>query len=356
MSLLFEPLKIGNLQLSNRILMGPMTRGRANDAGVQPAFAAKYYAQRASAGMIITEAVNISPLSKSNDNVPGIFTDEQAESWIPVTGAVQKRGGKIFMQLVHTGRLSLPQLLPGGAQPVSASTVAAKWQNYTKNGPQPTVTPRELSITEIAAVVQEYVTAAKNAIRAGFDGVEIHGAFGFLIHQFLGTNSNIRTDAYGGSDEKRARFLFEVVDAVAAAIGPERTGLRLSPGVALHDMEDANAEKFYPWLLRNLSNRRLVYLHAAFPAGAVERHALIRTAYEGTYFANGGYTKETAEQMLENRGADAIVFANQFIANPDLPERFRTNAELAATNPATIYSPGEKGYTDYTYLVPAELI
>lgn len=333
--------------------MAPMTRGRADDAGNQSDIAAAYYAQRASAGLLITEAVNISSMTKANDNTPGIYTSEQIESWKTVTDAVHKKGGKIFMQLYHTGRLSLPDFLPGNAQPVSASAIAAKWQNYTKDGLKDLVAPRELTTEEIKQTINDFATAAKNAIAAGFDGVELHAAYGYLIHQFLGTNSNLRTDEYGGSDEKRARFLFETVDAITAGIGSERVGIRLSPSVPLHDMEDANAKEFYPYIVNELNSRNLAYLHVALavpPAINIDWHEFLRPVYKGIYFANGGFTKESGEALLAKDGADAIVYGKLFIANPDLPERFEKNAALNTPDPSTFYTPGERGYTDYPRL------
>ncbi len=244
MTTLFDPLNCGELCLNNRIIMAPMTRGRADDAGVQPDIAAVYYAQRATAGLIITEAVNISPMSKANDNIPGIYTEEQRTGWKKVADAVHAEGGTIFMQLFHTGRLSLPHLLPGHAQPLAPSAVAAAGQTYCRRGMTPFVTPAAMSTEQIHQTIHEFANAARNALAAGFDGVELHAAYGYLVHQFLGTNTNLRTDGYGGNDERRARFLFETLDAIAAVTGAGRLGLRLSPGIALHDMEDKERNGF----------------------------------------------------------------------------------------------------------------
>jgi N-ethylmaleimide reductase len=269
-----------------------------------------------------------------------------------VATAVHKKGGKIFMQIVHTGRLSLPDFLPGNVQPVSASAIAARCQNYTRNGLKDAVTPRELTIGEIKQTINDFTAAAQHAVEAGFDGVELHAAYGYLIHQFLGTNSNVRTDKYGGSDENRARFLFETVDAVVKSIGSERVGIRLSPSVPLHDMEDANAKEFYPYILRELNSRNLAYLHIVqvAPATKIDWHEWLRPVYKGIYFANGGFTKESGEELLAKNGADAIVYGKLFIANPDLPERFEKNAPLNTPDQSTFYTPGEKGYTDYPRL------
>lgn len=357
MSKLFESLKIGNLELENRIVYSPLTRGRADAAGVQPDYAARYYAQRASAGLLITEAVNVSAMAKGYINTPGIFTTAQLESWSRVTDAVHGEGGKIFMQLFHTGRIALPEFLPDGAQPVSASAVRANGQNFTPEGPKDFVTPRALSVEEIEQTVDDFASAAKNAIDAGFDGVEIHGANGYLVHQFLGTNTNLRTDEYGGSDENRARFLFEVVDAIAAAIGSDRLGLKLSPTVPFNDMRDDNAREFYPYLIEKLNAKNLAYLHVGFeetPEVEINWHAFLRPLYTGVYFANGGFDKHSGERLLEKGGADAIVYGRLFLANPDLPARFRQNAELNAWDAATFYTPGEKGYTDYPTMEEAK--
>jgi N-ethylmaleimide reductase len=215
------------------------------------------------------------------------------------------------------------------------------------------VEPRELTTQEVRQTIKDFATAAKNAIEAGFDGVELHGANGYLVHQFLGTNTNLRTDEYGGSDENRARFLFEVVDAISAAIGAEKLGVKLSPSVPFNDMQDANAEEFYPFIVEELNKRNLAYLHIGFeetPTMNVNWHEILRPLYKGAYFANGGFSKESGEKLLAKNGADVIVYGKAFIANPDLPERFEKNAALNSPDAATFYSPGEKGYTDYPRL------
>lgn len=357
MSTLFESLKIGNLVLENRIIYSPLTRSRADDEGVQPEFTAQYYEQRASAGLLITEATNVSPMAKGYVRTPGIYSAEQLESWRHVTNAVHAKRGKIFMQIFHTGRIALPDLLPGNTQPVAPSAVKAKGQNYTDAGMKDFVEPRALTTEEVKQTVKDFATAAKNAIAVGFDGVEIHGANGYLVHQFLGTNTNLRTDEYGGSDENRARFLLEVVDAIAAEIGSEKLGLKLSPTVPFNDMEDENAERFYPYIIEQLNERNLAYLHIGFeetPEKDINWHAFLRPLYKGVYFANGGFTKDSGERLLEKNGADAIAYGKLFLANPDLPERFRTNAKLNDWDASTFYTPGEKGYTDYPTLEEAK--
>jgi len=350
MTKLFDNLRIGNLELKNRIIMAPMTRSRADDAGVQPEIVAEYYRQRASAGLIITEATNISPMAKGYVRTPGIYTDEQIESWRKVTGAVHARGGKIFLQIFHTGRIALPDFLPEGALPLAPSAVKANGKNYTDNGMKDFVEPREMTIVEIKQTVEDFANAAKNAIAAGFDGVELHAANGYLVHQFLGTNTNLRADEYGGSFENRARFLFEVIDAISGAIGSQRLGVKLSPSVPFNDMEDADAEEFYPFIVEELNGKNLGYLHIGFeetPTTEINWHEKLRRIYNGVYFANGGFTEESGEEFLAENKADAIVYGKLFLANPDLPERFRENARLNELDDSTLYSTGEKGYTDY---------
>ncbi|MBA4182888.1 MAG: alkene reductase [Acidobacteria bacterium] len=350
MTKLFDNLKIGNLELKNRIIMSPMTRSRADDAGVQSEIVAEYYRQRASAGLIITEATNISPMAKGYVRTPGIYTVEQVEGWRKVTAAVHAENGKIFLQIFHTGRIALPDFLPKDAQPLAPSAVKASGQNFTDEGMKDFVEPREMTIEEIKQTVKDFANAAKNAIAVGFDGVELHAANGYLVHQFLGTNTNLRSDEYGGAFENRARFLFEVVDAISNAIGAEKLGVKLSPTVPFNDMEDADAEEFYPFIVEELNGTNLGYLHIGFeetPAMQINWHEKLRSIYNGVYFANGGFTKESGEKFLAEDKADAIVYGKLFIANPDLPERFRENTRLNELDDSTLYSTGEKGYTDY---------
>lgn len=356
-SKLFEKLKIGNLELENRIIYSPLTRSRADDAGVQPEYAAEYYAQRASAGMLITEATNVSPMAKGYVRTPGIYTDEQIESWRRVTGAVHGKGGKIFMQIFHTGRIALPDFLPENQSPVAPSAVKASGQNYTDDGMKDFVEPRALSTEEVKATVKDFAKAAKNAVKAGFDGIEIHGANGYLVHQFLGTNTNKRTDEYGGSQENRARFLLEIIDAIAAEIGADKIGVKLSPTVPFNDMEDADAKEFYPYLIEKLNERKLAYLHVGFQISSENElgwHRLLRSLFDGVYFANGGFDKKSGENLIASGDADAVVYGKSFLANPDLPKRFRSDAELNDWDASTFYTPGEKGYTDYPTLEEAK--
>jgi N-ethylmaleimide reductase len=356
MATFFDPLKAGKLELKNRIVMAPMTRSRANDEGVQPAYVADYYAQRADGGLLITEATNVSAMAKGYVRTPGIYTQEQIDSWRRVADAVHAKGGKIFMQIFHTCRIALPDLLPDRQQPVAPSVVKAAGQNYTDEGMKEFVEPRALTTEEVKETVKDFATAAKNAIDAGFDGVELHAANGYLVHQFLGTNTNLRTDEYGGSDQNRARFLFEVVDAISEAIGSERFGVKLSPGVPFNDMHDANAEEFYPYVVSELNKKNLAYLHIGFeeaPERPVDWHAKLRPLFDGVYFANGGFTRESGERVLAESSVDAVVYGKLFLANPDLPERFKRNAGLNTPDFSTFYSNSELGYTDYPTLEQA---
>jgi N-ethylmaleimide reductase len=352
MPTLFEPLKVGQFELDNRIVMAPMTRSRADDRGVQPAFVAEYYRQRASAGLIITEATNVSPMAKGYVRTPGIYTPEQVESWRPVADAVHSRGGKIFMQFFHTGRIALPDFLPEGAQPVAPSAVRAKGQNYTDEGMKEFVTPRELTREEIAQTVGDFAAAAANAVAAGFDGVELHAASGYLVQQFLTTNANLRTDEYGGPIENRARFFFEVLDAMTGAVGAGRVGVKFSPRMPFNDIEERDAEEVYPYIVGRLNGRGLAYVHVGDFTGE-GWHARLRPAYEGVYLAGAGLTKEAGEELLARGLADAVVYGVKFISNPDLPERFRRGAPLNEPDTATFYTPGRRGYTDYPSLAQA---
>ena len=349
MATLFDPLRVGNIKLDNRIIMAPMTRSRANDEGVQPPYVATYYEQRASAGLIITEATNISPMAKGYVRTPGIYTDAQIESWRPVTQVVHERGGRIFMQIFHTGRIALPDFLPGNAQPVAPSAVRAKGKNYTDEGMKEFVTPREITREEIAQTVKDFATAARNAIAAGFDGVELHAASGYLVQQFLTTNVNLRTDEYGGSIENRTRFLFEILDAMAAEVGADRVGVKFSPQIQFNDIEELDADEVYPYILERLSEKQLAYVYVTADPGAAW-HAKLRPHYKGLYFAGGGFTRESGAELLAQDGADAIVFGVKFLANPDLPLRLKRDAQLNEPDYSTFYTPGERGYIDYPAL------
>ncbi len=349
MPTLFDPLRVGETELDNRIVMAPMTRSRADERGVQHAYVAEYYRQRASAGLIITEATNVSPLAKGYVRTPGVYTSEQAQSWRPVADAVHSRGGKVFMQIFHTGRIALPDFLPEGERPVAPSAVRAKGRNYTDAGMKEFVTPREITVEEIKRTVRDFAASAANAVGAGFDGVELHAASGYLVQQFLSTNVNLRADEYGGSIENRARFLFEVLDALVEAIGASRVGVKFSPRMPFNDLEETDADEVYPYILERLNERGLAYVHVGDFTGE-GWHAKLRPVYKGVYFAGAGLTKEAGEELLARGLADAAVYGTKFLANPDLPERFRRDAPLNEPDQTTFYTPGERGYTDYPSL------
>jgi N-ethylmaleimide reductase len=352
MPTLFDPLRVGEIELDNRIVMAPMTRSRADDAGVQAPYAAEYYRQRASAGLVITEATNVSPLAKGYVRTPGIYTAEQVESWRAVADAVHARGGRVFMQVFHTGRIALPDFLPEGERPVAPSAVRAKGQNYTDAGMKEFVTPREITVEEIRQTVRDFGAAAANAVSVGFDGVELHAASGYLVQQFLSTNVNQRGDEYGGSIENRARFLFEALDAMTAAAGASRVGVKFSPRMPFNDIEETDAEELYTYVLERLNGRGLAYVHVGDFTGE-GWHAKLRPVYGGVYFAGAGLTKEAGEELLASGLADAVVYGTKFIANPDLPERFRRGVPLSEPDQTTFYTPGERGYTDYPSLAHA---
>lgn len=357
MSNFFDEITIGNTTLSNRIIMAPMTRSRANDEGVQPAFAVEYYRQRASAGLIITEAVNISPMAKGYIRTPGIYTEDQIESWRKIADAVHSKGGKIFMQLFHAGRIALPDFLPEGVEkPFAPSAVKADGTNYTDEGMKEFVEPKTMSIEEIKNAVKEFAVAARNAINAGFDGVELHAANGYLVQQFLTTNANKRQDEYGGTIENRARFLLEVMDAIINEVGAEQTSIRLSPRVQFNDVEEDNAEELYKYIITELNKRRIAFLDIGSYDPEKDWHPILRPIYKGVYFAGGFFDKKSGEQFLQDGKADAMIYGKLFIANPDLTKRFRLNAGLNDWDESTFYSPGEKGYTDYPTLEEAKAV
>ena len=352
MSKLLDRITVGGLELRNRIVMAPMTRSRANDEGVQPDIVVDYYVQRATAGLLITEAVNVSPMAKGYVRTPGIYTAEQIGSWKKVAEGVHSVGGKIYMQIFHTGRIALPDLLPDNAQPVSASNVKAAGQNYTDAGMKDFVEPRALTTEEVRSTVQDFATAAKNAVDAGFDGVELHAASGYLVQQFLMEPVNLRTDEYGGSIENRTRFLFEVLDAMSAAIGSEKVGVKFSPEMPFNDIQEPDASELYPYIIQQLNSHDLAYVHVGDHANA-GWHERLRPLYDGVYFAGANFDKARGEEFLEAGKADAIVYGAKFLANPDLPERFEFDAELNVPDTSTFYVGGEKGYTDYPTLAQA---
>lgn len=354
MSQLFTPVRIGRYTLPNRLVMAPMTRSRADDAGIPGELVATYYAQRSGAGLIISEGVYPSAMGKGYVRTPGIETDAQVVAWKKVTEAVHARGGRIFMQLMHSGRISHPSLLPGGAQPVAPSAIKPSGQTWTDSGLQDFVTPRELNLDEISGVVEDYRMATRRALAAGFDGVELHTASGYLPEQFLSSGSNHRQDQYGGTVANRARFVLEVLAAMVAEAGGDRVGIKISPEMGFNDIVDAAPQETYTYLVEQLRGLDLAYLHVALFGASVDYHALLRQRFNGTYLIGGGLDKTAAEALLAGGRADATVFGGAFLANPDLPERFRQGAELNVPDKNTFYAPGAQGYTDYPTLSATE--
>ncbi|WP_297296494.1 alkene reductase [uncultured Methylovirgula sp.] len=356
-SILFSPFRLGDIELRNRIVMAPLTRNRAthgtdapNDLNVE------YYRQRASAGLIITEATQISQQGQGYIWTPGIYSPAQVEGWQKVTKAVHEAGGKIFLQLWHVGRISHVSLQPNGAPPVAPSAIRAKGQTFVESGFVEVSEPHALTIDEIKAVVRDYVAAAENAKKAGFDGVEIHSANGYLIEQFLKDKTNHRTDAYGGSVDNRLRFALEVVDAILSVWPRERVGIRLSPVSPFNDIADSDPAKVYFPLVEKLGARGLAYIHVIEGATGGARdyapfdYVGLRKTFSGAYIANNGYTRELAIETLNAQRADLIAFGVSFIANPDLVERLRRNAPLNKPDQPTFYGGGAHGYTDYPAL------
>ncbi len=359
---LFQPVRLGPYQLMNRIVMAPLTRSRAGKDGVPRPLMAEYYAQRASAGLIITEGANISPQGRGYALTPGIYDDAQVEGWRQVTKAVHARGSRIFPQLWHVGRVSHPSLQQGGALPVAPSAIRPEATSFTEAGFQPCVTPRALATAEIPEIVEQYRRAARNALAAGFDGVEIHAANGYLIEQFLRDSTNKRTDAYGGSRENRARLLLEVAEAVAGVCGGERVGIRLSPlspvnGAGL----DGDPAGTYAYVVERLNAFGLAYIHVIEGATQGPREVpggfdlqILRRSFKGLYMANNGYDLELALEARRRNLADLISFGRLYIANPDLVERLRIGARLNVPDRATFFGGGAAVYTDYPVMTPAE--
>lgn len=345
---LFSPVRLGALNLSSRVVMAPMTRNRT-PGQVPNALNAEYYAQRAGAGLIVTEGTTPDASGRGYIDIPGLYSQAQAEGWRQVASAVHARGGHIFVQLMHTGRISHPDFLDG-AQPVAPSAIQAPGQIYTHEGMKPHGVPRALEAAEIPTLIATYGRAAKLAREAGLDGVEVHGANGYLPGQFLAPNVNQRTDAWGGSVENRARFLLGAVDAAVAAIGADRVGVRLSPGGSFNDIQDPDAPATYAYVAGELAKRNLAYLHVFNTNPGFDVPALIRAHYKGTLILNGGYDRARAEADLASGLADLIAFGVPFLANPDLPERLARGAALNAPDQATFYGGGAKGYTDYPAL------
>ena len=354
---LFDEQTLGPYKLKNRVYMAPLTRGRAGADGTPTAVMAEYYRQRSSAGLIISEATSISKQGAGFTGAPGIHTDSHREGWKAVTNVVHDAGGRIFLQLWHLGRVSHPDFLDGQL-PIAPSAVAAEGHTRTHRGKQAYVVPRALRGDELPGLIEDYARAAAMAVEAGFDGVELHGANGYLLDQFMRDGSNRREDEYGGSMENRWRFPLEVARAVAERIGADKTGMRLSPTGPYNSMSDSDPVATFTHGARELGKIGIVYLHVieglpgstmhAQGAPAVARH--MREVFDGVFILNGGYDAQTGNEALAENRADAIAYGVPFLANPDLPRRLREGAELNKPDPKTFYSSGEKGYTDYPAL------
>ncbi len=354
---LLQPLQVGALHLPNRVVMAPMTRNRADADDAPHALNVKYYRQRAGAGLIITEASQVSPQGKGYPRTPGIYSEKQLAGWRKVNDAVHDAGGRIFLQLWHVGRISHPVTQQDGALPVAPSAIAPKGQAVTDSGLKDFVTPRALETAEIPGIVEQFRKGAANAKAAGFDGVEIHGANGYLIDQFLRDGTNKRTDIYGGSLEKRARFLREVTEAVAGVWGGDRVGVRLSPLGDFNSMSDSDPANTFGHAAELLGRLGIAYLHVVEggPGGDKFDWAALKRRFGGPYMANGGYDRERATAVLAEGRADLVSFAVPYIGNPDLVERFRLGAPLSDSDRATFYGGDARGYTDYPALAQPQV-
>jgi len=350
---LFEPFRLGDLRLANRVVMAPMTRNRAGENGDVSPMMATYYRQRASAGLIITESVPVSPEGVGYPATPGIHTDAQAASWRGVTDAVHAAGGHVFVQLQHCGRISHPSLLPDNATPVAPSALRPAGQAVTYTGMQDFVTPRALETREIPGIVAQFKHGAETAKRAGFDGVEVHGANGYIVDQFLRDGSNHRTDAYGDSVRNRMRLLNEILDAVCAMWPARRVGVRLSPENSFNSMLDSDPQAHFGYFVEQLSPRGLAYVHVLEGDMLTKANKLdygvLRARFSGTYIANNGYDLVRAQTAIRRGAADLIAFGVPFLANPDLVRRYRESLPLNAADPSTFYGGAEAGYTDYSF-------
>jgi 2,4-dienoyl-CoA reductase-like NADH-dependent reductase (Old Yellow Enzyme family) len=350
---LLDPIAIGDLRLRNRIIMAPLTRNRSSGEGRVPnALMRDYYVQRASAGAIISEATSVTPLGVGYPHTPGVWSQEQVEGWRAITDGVHRAGGVILLQLWHVGRISDP-IYHDGASPVAPSAIAPKGHVSLLRPERPYVTPRALETDEVQGVVEAFRKGAENARDAGFDGVEIHGANGYLLDQFLQDGSNKRTDRYGGPIENRARLMLEVADAVVSVWGAGRVGMHLAPRGDAHDMGDSDLPATFGYVARELGKRKIAFLCARESLKGPRLGPALKAAFGGVFIANEGFTRETAEEAIAAGEADAVAFGKLFIANPDLPRRFALRAPLNAWNAATFYGPGSEGYVDYPALSAA---
>ncbi len=349
MATLFDPITIGDVHLKNRIIMAPLTRCRADEGRVPNAMMAEYYAQRSSAGLILSEATSVTPMGVGYPNTPGIWSDAQVRGWSTITKAVHANGGKIFLQLWHVGRVSDPSYLDGEL-PVAPSAIAPKGHVSLVRPLKDFVTPRALETEEIADIVEAYRNGAENAKAAGFDGVEIHGANGYLLDQFLQDSTNKRTDQYGGSIENRARLMLEVTDAVLSVWEPGRVGMHLAPRADSHDMGDSDRSATFGYVARELGKRGIAFIFTREKLADDSISAELKAAFGGAFIANEKFTKDSANALLASGGADAIAFGVPFIANPDLPARLEQDAPLNEPHPETFYGSGPVGYIDYPRL------
>ncbi len=349
MPTLFDPITIGALDLPNRVIMAPLTRSRAGAARVPNRLMAEYYVQRASAGLIISEATSVTPMGVGYAETPGIWSEDQVEGWKLVTSAVHAAGGRIVLQLWHVGRISDPVFLDG-ALPVAPSAIAAEGHVSLVRPERPYVTPRALATEEIPGIVADYRKAAENALRAGFDGVEIHGANGYLLDQFLQDRTNHRTDRYGGSIENRARLMLEVTDAAIAVWGGDRVGLHLAPRGDAHSMGDSDPAATFGYVASEVGRRGIAFIFTRESLGGNRLSPQLKAAFGGVLIANEGFTKATADVELQSGQADAVAFGKLFIANPDLPRRLALDAPLNEPLPQTFFAQGPGGYTDYPAL------
>ncbi|HNP19947.1 MAG TPA: alkene reductase [Fulvivirga sp.] len=356
---LLESYSSNGLSLKNKMVMAPMTRSRSTENNVPTPIMADYYGQRAGAGLLITEGTSPSPNGVGYPRIPGLYNREQVEAWKVVTNKVHQKGGKIFIQLMHTGRISHPLNLPKGAEVLAPSPIAAvNTKMYTdQEGEQPLPTPREMTTSDITKAIDEYVISAQLAMEAGFDGVELHGANGYLMEQFINPDANQRTDSYGGSAENRSRFVLEIAKKTAEAIGKEKVGIRLSPYGAFNDiMPFDGQDETYEYLATELGKLGLTYIHLVdhstmgTPVVPLALKEKIRDAFGGTIIISGGYDKEKAEQDLKDGLGHLVAFGKAYLANPDLHLRYKEGAELNQPDFSTFYTPGEKGYTDYPVL------
>lgn len=357
---LFDPFTLGRLTLANRIVMAPLTRNRAGEGEVPGPLNAQYYAQRSTAGLIISEGTQPSAYGQAYAHVPGMGDDAQQAGWKLVADAVHGAGGRIFVQLMHGGRISHPDLQPDGRLPVAPSAVRPDLDIITDEGPKPSVTPRPLQTDELPGQIAEYVDASRRAIAAGIDGIELHAANGYLLHQFLSDDTNVRTDGYGGSGEKRARFVIETAEAVADAIGGDRVGIRISPQGTASDIHETDSLATYTALVRGLEPLGLAYLHTIEPPELdPEVQAAIRSEWSGTVLLSTGFTDvtdvDTARRVIADGTADLIAVGRQYISNPDLVRRWRDGAPVTEGDAETYYGGDARGYTDYPFLDDARV-